>query len=58
MQDMMTESDAAKVDANAKAGAPDTSAGSKIDNPKINVKGGIEKPCAVVLELSQNVSSR
>ena len=41
MQERITEADVAKVDANAKADAPDASGGSKIDTPNIDVKRGI-----------------
>ena len=61
MQDMMTESDAAKVDANAKADAPDASDAfdaSKIPTPKINVNRGIRKPFAVEKLLSLCMSLR
>ena len=54
----MADTDAAKVDANAKADAPDASDCSKIDNLKIDVKRGIGKPCTVAIALSQSVSLR
>ena len=38
-QERMTDSDAAKVDADTKVDAPDAYNGSKIDTPKIDVKG-------------------
>ena len=43
----MSDADVAKVDADAKADAPDasdTSDDSKIDTPKIDVKKGTGKP--------------
>ena len=48
-QERMEDADAAKVDENGKADAPDA---SKIDTNKINVKRGIRKPCAVAIALS------
>ena len=57
----MTDADAAKVDANAKADAPDASDAfdaSKIPTPKINVNRGIRKPFAVEKLLSLCMSLR
>ena len=50
-QERMIDADTAKVDVNAKADAPDASAASEIDTPKIDVKRGIGKLCAVVIAL-------
>ena len=53
-EERMTDADADKVDVNAKSDAPDASDasnGSKIDNPKINVKRGIGKRYAVPITL-------
>ena len=47
----MADADVAKVDVNAKADAPDASDASNIDTPKINMKRGIGKPCAVAITL-------
>ena len=61
MQEITKDSDTAKVDANVKADAPDDSNvfnGSKIDTPKINVKRGIEKPCAAEIVLYWRMSLR
>ena len=55
-QDRMTDTDASKVDANAKSDAPNASDGSKIGAPKIHVKRGIVRPCSVAIVLSRNVS--
>ena len=60
-EERMTDADADKVDVNAKSDAPDASDasnGSKIDNPKINVKRGIGKPCAVPITLFLRVYLR
>ena len=54
-QERMTDTDTAKVDANAKADASDA---SKIDTPKIDVKIGIVKPCDVAIILSCRVYLR
>ena len=51
-QERMTDADAAKVDANTKADAPD---GSRINTPNIDAKRGIGKPCTIVITLSQRV---
>ena len=50
-QERMTDADTANVDANAKADAPDASNAPKINTPKINVKRGIVKLCAVSITL-------
>ena len=50
-QERMTDTDAAKVDAYAKADAPDASNTSNFDIPKIYVKIGIGKPRAIVITL-------
>ena len=55
-QERMTDNDMAKVDANTKADTPDASDASKINTPKINVKRGIGKSCAVAIALSSHVS--
>ena len=55
----MSDADVAKVDANAKADAPnpsEASDGSKINTPKINVKRGIGKTFAIVIAMYQHVS--
>ena len=56
-QERMIDADTAKFDAkkNAKADAPDTSGASKIDTPKIYVKRGIGKACAVAIALSRRM---
>ena len=51
-QESMTDADAAKVYANTKSDAHETSDASKIDTPKINEKRRIEKPKAVSIVLS------
>ena len=54
-QERMTDTDATKVDANAKADGPDASDasdGSKINTPNINGKGGIGKPCTIDIVIS------
>ena len=56
MQVRMTDTDAAKVDVNAKSDAPDALDTSKIDTPNIDVKRGIGKPRAVVISMSWYVS--
>ena len=53
-QERMADADADKVDANAKADAPDASDAynsSKIETPKIDLKRGIGKPCVIVIAL-------
>ena len=45
----MIDADVAKVDTNTKSDASGT---SKIEFPKINVKIGIGKRCAILIELS------
>ena len=60
-EERMTDADADKVDVNAKSDAPDASDasnGSKIDNPKINVKRGIGKRYAVPITLFWRVYLR
>ena len=52
MQERMVDSDADKVDANAKADAPNASGASKIKTTKIDVKRGILKTCAIAIALS------
>ena len=55
IKERKTDADVAKVDANEKSDAPNASVasdGSKIDTPNIDMKRGIEKPCAVVIALS------
>ena len=54
----MTDADAPKVDANAKADAPDASDASKIDTPMIYVKTGIGKQCDIFIVLSRSISLR
>ena len=54
-QQRTTDTDAAKVDTNAKSDATHASDTSKIDTPNIDVKTGIGKQCAVVIALSWNV---
>ena len=59
MHESMTESDVAKVDVNAKADTPDasdSSKGSKIDTPNIDLKRGIGKMCNILIVLYQLVS--
>ena len=52
-QERMTDSDAAKVDVNVKADAPDSSNDtSKINTLNIDVKIGIVKPCSVSIYIS------
>ena len=52
-QERMTDSDAAKVDVNVKADAPDAyNNTSKINTLNIDVKIGIVKPCAVSIYIS------
>ena len=52
-QERMTDADAAKVDVNVKADAPDSSNDtSKINTLNIDVKIGIVKPCAVSIYIS------
>ena len=46
-QERITNTDAAKVDSNTKADAPDASNAFKIYIPKIDVKIGIGKPGAI-----------
>ena len=55
-QERMTDTDVAKVDANAKSDAPDPSDASNIDTPNINVKRGMGETCAVAIALSRRVS--
>ena len=57
-QEMITDSDAAKVDANTKSDALDTYNAYKINTPKIDVKRGIGKLCAIAIVLSQCMSLR
>ena len=57
-QERVIGTDVAKVDANAKADAPNASDSSKINTPKINVKRGIGKPCIIVITLSKCVYLR
>ena len=53
MQYNMTDADAAKVDVNVKADAPDSSNDtSKINTLNIDVKIGKVKPCAVSIYIS------
>ena len=52
MQESMADTYTVKVDVNAKAYAPDASDDSKIKKPKIDVKRGIEIPCAIAIVLS------
>ena len=51
-QDRIADTDAAKVDVNAKADAPDASGASNTDTIKIDVKRGIGKPCTVAIAMS------
>ena len=60
-QESMADADTAKFGANAKAdasGASNVSDSSNINAPKINVKIGIGKPCAIVIALSRRVYLR
>ena len=57
-QERMADADAAKVDVSAKADAPDASNAPKINTPKIDVKKGMGKLCAVEIVLSRRVSLR
>ena len=54
-QERMKDTDAAKVNANAKTDALDASDGSKIDIFNINVKIGIGKPCTVTIRMSRHM---
>ena len=51
-QERISDADTTKFDENAKSNSPDASSASKIDTPKIDVKIGIGKPCAVAMTLS------
>ena len=60
-QESMIDANTAKVYVKAKADAPDASNNpdtSKIDTPKIDVRRGIGKPCAIAIALSWRVSLR
>ena len=60
-KEKMIDSDSGKVNVNTKADtseASDTSNGSKINSPKIDVKRGIGKSCVVAITLAWRVSLR
>ena len=51
-KEKMADADASKVDANEKADASEASDAWNIDTPKINVKRGTRKTCAITIVIS------